>query len=99
MIQDTDGIKLQVDVVGLDLTALIDTRQVERIRQRPAAPKALSVFVVDEKTVLGPAASPWAAVEAGLVSRSSEMPSESTYKQNYGEAKAAAVSDPLAQKL
>jgi len=23
-----DGIKLQVDVVGLDLTALIDTRQV-----------------------------------------------------------------------
>jgi hypothetical protein len=28
VIQDTDGIKLQVDVVGLDLTALIDTRQV-----------------------------------------------------------------------
>jgi len=27
-IQDDDGIKLQVDVVGLDLTALIDTRQV-----------------------------------------------------------------------
>ena len=25
---DDDGIKLQVDVVGLDLTALIDTRQV-----------------------------------------------------------------------
>jgi hypothetical protein len=28
VIQDEDGIKLQVDVVGLDLTALIDTRQV-----------------------------------------------------------------------
>ena len=28
VIQDADGIKLQVDVVGLDLTALIDTRQV-----------------------------------------------------------------------
>ena len=28
VIQHTDGIKLQVDVVGLDLTALIDTRQV-----------------------------------------------------------------------
>jgi len=28
VIQDDDGIKLQVDVVGLDLTALIDTRQV-----------------------------------------------------------------------
>jgi len=28
VIQDTDGTKLQVDVVGLDLTALIDTRQV-----------------------------------------------------------------------
>jgi hypothetical protein len=27
-IQDDDGIKLQVDVVGLNLTALIDTRQV-----------------------------------------------------------------------
>ena len=26
--QDDDGIKLQVDVIGLDLTALIDTRQV-----------------------------------------------------------------------
>jgi hypothetical protein len=26
--QDTDGTKLQVDVDGLDLTALIDTRQV-----------------------------------------------------------------------
>jgi transcription antitermination factor NusG len=26
--QSTDGTKLQVDVVGLDLTALIDTRQV-----------------------------------------------------------------------
>jgi transcription antitermination factor NusG len=28
VIHDNDGIKLQVDVVGLDLTALIDTRQV-----------------------------------------------------------------------
>jgi len=28
VVQDDDGIKLQVDVVGLDLTALIDTRQV-----------------------------------------------------------------------
>ena len=28
VIQDEDGTKLQVDVVGLDLTALIDTRQV-----------------------------------------------------------------------
>jgi hypothetical protein len=28
VIQDDGGIKLQVDVVGLDLTALIDTRQV-----------------------------------------------------------------------
>ena len=28
VIHDDDGIKLQVDVVGLDLTALIDTRQV-----------------------------------------------------------------------
>jgi hypothetical protein len=28
VIQDDDGIKLQVDVVGLDLTALIDTWQV-----------------------------------------------------------------------
>jgi transcription antitermination factor NusG len=28
VIKDDDGIKLQVDVVGLDLTALIDTRQV-----------------------------------------------------------------------
>jgi hypothetical protein len=28
VIQGEDGIKLQVDVVGLDLTALIDTRQV-----------------------------------------------------------------------
>ena len=28
VIQHTDGIKPQVDVVGLDLTALIDTRQV-----------------------------------------------------------------------
>ena len=28
VIQDDDGIKLQVDVVGLDLTALIDKRQV-----------------------------------------------------------------------
>ena len=28
VIQHTDGIKLQVDVVGPDLTALIDTRQV-----------------------------------------------------------------------
>ena len=28
VIQDDDGIKVQVDVVGLDLTALIDTRQV-----------------------------------------------------------------------
>jgi hypothetical protein len=28
VIEDTDGTKLQVDVVGLDLTALIDTRQV-----------------------------------------------------------------------
>jgi len=28
VIQHTDGIKLQVDVVGLDLAALIDTRQV-----------------------------------------------------------------------
>jgi hypothetical protein len=28
VIQDDDGIKLQVDVVGLDLTALIDTKQV-----------------------------------------------------------------------
>ena len=28
VIQDDDGTKLQVDVVGLDLTALIDTRQV-----------------------------------------------------------------------
>ena len=28
VIQGDDGIKLQVDVVGLDLTALIDTRQV-----------------------------------------------------------------------
>ena len=28
VIQDDDGMKLQVDVVGLDLTALIDTRQV-----------------------------------------------------------------------
>jgi hypothetical protein len=28
VIQDDDGITLQVDVVGLDLTALIDTRQV-----------------------------------------------------------------------
>ena len=27
-LEDTDGTKLQVDVVGLDLTALIDTRQV-----------------------------------------------------------------------
>ena len=26
--EHTDGTKLQVDVVGLDLTALIDTRQV-----------------------------------------------------------------------
>jgi len=26
VIEDDDGIKLQVDVVGLDLTALIDTR-------------------------------------------------------------------------
>jgi hypothetical protein len=28
VIQGDDGVKLQVDVVGLDLTALIDTRQV-----------------------------------------------------------------------
>ena len=28
VVQDDDGIKLQVDVVGLDLTALIDRRQV-----------------------------------------------------------------------
>jgi hypothetical protein len=28
VIQDTDGIKLQADVVGLDLTALIDRGQV-----------------------------------------------------------------------
>ena len=28
VIQDGNGTKLQVDVVGLDLTALIDTRQV-----------------------------------------------------------------------
>jgi hypothetical protein len=28
VIQGDDGTKLQVDVVGLDLTALIDTRQV-----------------------------------------------------------------------
>jgi len=28
VIQDDEGIKLQVDVVGLDITALIDTRQV-----------------------------------------------------------------------
>ena len=28
VIKDDDGIKLQVDIVGLDLTALIDTRQV-----------------------------------------------------------------------
>jgi len=28
VINETDGVKLQVDVVGLDLTALIDTRQV-----------------------------------------------------------------------
>ena len=28
VVQSDDGIKLQVDVVGLDLTALIDTRQV-----------------------------------------------------------------------
>jgi len=28
VIHDSDGLKLQVDVVGLDLTALIDTRQV-----------------------------------------------------------------------
>jgi len=28
VIQDDDGLKLQVDVVGLDLTALIDTKQV-----------------------------------------------------------------------
>jgi len=28
VIQDDDGIKLQVDFVGLDLTALIDTKQV-----------------------------------------------------------------------
>jgi hypothetical protein len=28
VIQDDGGVKLQVDVVGLDLTALIDTRQV-----------------------------------------------------------------------
>ena len=28
VIQDDDGIKLQVDVVGLDLAALIDTWQV-----------------------------------------------------------------------
>jgi len=28
VIQDSDGLKLQVDVVGLDLTALIDIRQV-----------------------------------------------------------------------
>lgn len=28
VIHDNDGIKLQVDVVGLDLTALIDRRQV-----------------------------------------------------------------------
>ena len=28
IIDQTDGLKLQVDVVGLDITALIDTRQV-----------------------------------------------------------------------
>ena len=28
VIQDDDGLKLHVDVVGLDLTALIDTQQV-----------------------------------------------------------------------
>ena len=28
VIHDDDGLKLQVDVVGLDLTALIDARQV-----------------------------------------------------------------------
>jgi hypothetical protein len=28
VIQDDDGTKLQLDVVGLDLAALIDTRQV-----------------------------------------------------------------------
>ena len=28
VIEHNDGLKLQVDVVGLDLTALIDTRQV-----------------------------------------------------------------------
>jgi len=28
VIERTDGTKLQVDVAGLDLTALIDTRQV-----------------------------------------------------------------------
>ena len=31
MIQDDDGIKLQVDRVGLDLTVLIDTRQVYKL--------------------------------------------------------------------
>jgi hypothetical protein len=29
VVQDDDGTKLQVDGVGLDLTALIDTRQIE----------------------------------------------------------------------
>ena len=28
VIQDDDGVKLQIDVVGLDLTALINTNQV-----------------------------------------------------------------------
>jgi hypothetical protein len=34
VIQNTDGIKLQVDVVGLDLTTLIDT---EACSYRPSA--------------------------------------------------------------
>jgi hypothetical protein len=46
VIQDDDGIKLQVDVVGLDLAALIDTRQVSSeigLEQRGNCPRATSL--------------------------------------------------------
>jgi hypothetical protein len=38
-------------------------------------------------------------LHAAIAASTSEMPSESTYKQNYEQAKAEALSDQLAQKL
>ena len=46
VIQDDDGTKLQVDVVGLDLTALIDTRQVVEFEGTACSPSRLG-FLLD----------------------------------------------------